>query len=387
MICINISNMTVIHLTFDHPDLIDGKKTKAVKNLIASQHVYNHIVFSLNRTIFNSKILKTQREHHGYTLFVFGLPFGILLFLWMFIAYRRIAKIIKNGNIKPDLIHAHKLSYEGLIAYFLSKKLKVPFILTIRGDTDLKLLRHKRLYRRFYTHIVQHAKKVIFLAPWAVKPLERYLGITLISDKYTLIPNIINMVEWQQGETIKFKKFITVFNFVSYKRKNIVRVIKAFDKIFSNYPEYGLDIVGDGPNRSRIISFIKKSNHPDHFHLSGAIEHIALLNLYSKYQGFILPSFPETFGLVFIEALTAGLPIIYSKNSGIDGFFDDFQIGVGVNHRSVEEITRAIEEIIQHANEYKKNIEKLITDGFFKKFSKSSVGECYAKIIEQYSLT
>lgn len=376
-----------IHLTFDHPDLIDGKKTKAVKNLIASQHVHDHIVFSLNRTIFNLNILKTQREHHGYTLFIFGLPFGMLLFLWLFIAYRRIAKIIKNGNIKPDLIHAHKLTYEGLIAYFLSRKLKVPFVLTIRGDTDLKLLRYKRLYRRFYTHIVLQAKKVIFLAPWAVKPLERYLGITLISDKYTLIPNIINMVERQQGETIKFKKFITVFNFVSYKRKNIVRVIKAFDKIFSNYPEYGLDIVGDGPNRSRIISFIEKSKHPDHFHLTGAIEHSTLLNLYSKYQGFILPSFPETFGLVFIEALTAGLPIIYSKNSGIDGFFDDCQIGVGVNHQSVEEITRAIEEIIQHANDYKKNIEKLITDGFFEKFSKSSVGECYAKIIEQCSLT
>lgn len=378
--------MAVIHISFDHPDCIDGKKTKAVKNLISSQNISENIVFSLNRTIFRINKLKVQKELHGFTLYIFGLPFGILLILWMYIAYRRITKIIEKEKIRPDLIHAHKLTYEGIIAFFLSRKFKVPFILTVRGDSDLKLLFYKKLYRKFYARIVNYAKKVIFLAPWVIKPIREYIGIESSSGKFVLIPNIVSISEHFEEESNTIKKFITVFNFKVYKRKNIIRVINAFESILSQYPDYGLDIVGGGPNKNKIISYIQKTSHPDHFSFLGEIENSSLLKIYARYQGFILPSFPETFGLVFIEALSAGIPVIYSKNAGIDGFFDDLNIGIAVDHQSVEEIASALEKIIQQGDIYKRNIKKLISDDYFQKFSKKTVGERYSEIIKQYIL-
>lgn len=378
--------MSVIHITFDHPDGINKGKTKAVKNLVSSENTSKNIVFSLNRTInpFNSS--KVFSELHGYTIYNFGLPYGILLISWMFIAYRRIAKIIHKENIKPTLIHAHKLTFEGIIAFFLSRKLKVPFILTIRGNSDLKLLYHKRLYRKLYISIVQKASKVIFLAPWTIKLATKYLGEPNLADKKIVVPNFVAIGNFLKSEHTKIRRFISVFNFKSYKSKNIKRVIKAFDSIFDKYPEYGLDIVGSGPNRNKIITFIKKSHHPAQFCLLGEIDHSTLLELYSKYEGFILPSFPETFGLVFLEALTAGIPVIYSRNSGIDGYFDDLHVGIGVNHRSIKEITLAIEELILNNAEYVNHVELLITNGFFNQFSQTEVGEKYSKIIAQYSL-
>jgi len=379
--------MAIIQISFDYPDKLYGNKTKAVKNLVYSQNVSENIVFSLNRTAVRINKLKAQKEPHGYTLYTFGLPFGILLFLWMFIIYRRIAKIIEKEGIKPELIHAHKLTYEGIIAYFLSKKFKAPYILTFRGYSDIEVLQYKPLYHRFYAHIIQHAKKIIFLAPWAVKSAKKYLGRDVLSDKYVVLPNIISLGDRSKAENIRNNRFITVLNFKLYKLKNIKRVIKACERVFSKYPNYGLDIVGGGPNKNKIISFIQKNNYPDHFCLKGEIENSVLLKKYSEYMGFVLPSYPETFGLVFLEALAAGTPLIYSKNAGIDGYFEDFDIGIGVNHRSVEEIALAIETIILKNDEYIKNVEQLISKGFLNQFSKSEVGEKYSGIISQYALS
>ena len=54
----------------------------------------------------------------------------------------------------------------------------------------------------------------------------------------------------------------------------------------------------------------------------------------------------ETFGLVYLEAMSQGLPVIYSKNTGIDGIFEQGTIGYGVSPGSVSEMAKAIEKII-----------------------------------------
>jgi len=378
--------MTVIHISFDHPDLIDNRKTNAVKNLISSQNVSDNIVFSLNRTVFKLNKLKAQKEPQGFSLNIIGLPYGILLFLWMYIAYKRIAKIIIREGIKPTLIHGHKLTFEGIIAFYLSRKLGVPYILTFRGDSDLKLLHYKPMYRSLYNRVMLNAEKSIFLAPWAIIQALKYFGKKMCPEKYVIIPSIISIDLQHNIQKNKIKRFLTAFYFENYKRKNVIRVIKAFDRIFTKYPEYGLDIVGGGPNRNKIISCINKTHHPEKFFLPGEMNNKDLLKIYSRYQGFILPSFPETFGLVFIEALAAGTPIIYSKNSGIDGYFNDFNIGIGVNHKSVNEIAAAIEEIILNNIGFAKNVETLISGGILNQFSKSRVGEKYSEIITQHSI-
>lgn len=66
---------------------------------------------------------------------------------------------------------------------------------------------------------------------------------------------------------------------------------------------------------------------------------------------FAMPSIYETFGLVYLEALSQNLPIIYTKEQGVDGMFDD-TIGIGVNPLSIEEIKKAIKIILQENSKY-----------------------------------
>ena len=231
--------MTVLHLSFDFPDSIVPEKTKAVFNLVQSQTLYRNHVFSLNRSANLSGDFMPKKEDFGYSMNVFGLPFGLGLNVWMYLISLKIERIIKRDKIEVSVIHAHKLTFEGLIAYHLSKKLNVPYILTIRGDSDLRIVRSKKECRFIYKMIVEKASKVIFLAPWSIDALEQYFPTSNIRQKSELIPNIIEVSKRLLATTMRSdtSSFITVFNFKSFKRKNIKRVIRAFDILHETYPQ------------------------------------------------------------------------------------------------------------------------------------------------------
>jgi glycosyltransferase involved in cell wall biosynthesis len=372
--------MKVVHISFDYPDRIDINKTKAVENLVASQNSSECVVFSLNRSANPFKNYTTVKNSNVFSMRVFGLPYGIFLFLWMYAAYRRIYKIIIAEKIAPTLIHGHKLAFEGIVAFLLSGKLNIPYILTIRGDSDMKLFKHKPTYRFLFKTIANHARKIIFLAPWAIKKAREYLGNNL-SEKSVVIPNIISIKPMPCNGSVKENKFLTVLNFNNFRRKRINDIIKACDHVFSKYSDYSVDIVGDGKYKNRVKKFIQKANHSSKFRLIGRVEHGDLLNMYMSYKGFILPSYPETFGLVFIEALVGGVPIIYAKNAGIDGYFNKWKVGVRVQQNSIDDIIAAIESIIEQQDKFTEEINKMTMSGYLKKFSKNFVAKQYNEVI------
>jgi glycosyltransferase involved in cell wall biosynthesis len=64
-----------------------------------------------------------------------------------------------------------------------------------------------------------------------------------------------------------------------------------------------------------------------------------------------MPSIHETFGLVYIEALSQGLPVVFTKNQGVDGLFSS-SIGESVNAFYIESIKTGLLKILQNPDEY-----------------------------------
>jgi len=134
---------TILHLSCDFPDQISHKKTKAVYNLVSNASNFKHIVISLNRTA-NPLSECIEKEAFIYSVGYWGLPYGVLLNTFLIRTAERLFKMIKADQIQPTLIHCHKLSFEGVIGYYLAKKLSVPYVCTVRGDSDLKLIKYKK---------------------------------------------------------------------------------------------------------------------------------------------------------------------------------------------------------------------------------------------------
>ena len=91
-----------------------------------------------------------------------------------------------------------------------------------------------------------------------------------------------------------------------------------------------------------------------------------------------MPSRTETFGLVYVEAISQGLPVIYSKGEGFDGWFSDGEVGYGIHCQAYIGLYEQIKNIMLH------NIK--ITPNSIKQFSWEVINEKYMSIYNEILL-
>jgi glycosyltransferase involved in cell wall biosynthesis len=115
----------------------------------------------------------------------------------------------------------------------------------------------------------------------------------------------------------------------------------------------------------------------DRVNLCGVVENENLPGLMKNYSAFVLPSQRETFGLVYVESLLSGLPVLYSRDRGIDGYFDEKSIGYACDPSSVDDIAKGIDYLLEHQQELKNKIATLQENGSLNIFHKDSILDVY----------
>ena len=140
------------------------------------------------------------------------------------------------------------------------------------------------------------------------------------------------------------------------------------------FHEIKLTLVGGVGRKAdnKVHEWIK--NHPEIINYVGPVfEKDKLCELFKSHSVFSMASLHETFGLVYVEALSQNLPVIYTKGQAIDGMFPP-NIGVAVNPLSIDEIKDAIKVVLQ-------NKEKYSNDGIdFEMFRWDSITQKYLDI-------
>ena len=222
-------------------------------------------------------------------------------------------------------------------------------------------------------------KNIVFLSQaYQNRLLQNYIHKSLHStlrNKSLIIPNGIDDF-WLQnindgkkrlGTTIKL-----LFTGEIRKNKNILGVIEAIASIDNVNIEY--TIVGKGLNDEesylKLIEERIKGN--DNIILLPVVSKEELLCYYRAADIFIMPSFTETFGLVYAEALSQGLPVIYSCGEGFDKVFDEGVVGLSVKSNDIDNIAQGINDLISNYSEIQKNCASSA-----KKFSWASIAEVY----------
>lgn len=97
--------------------------------------------------------------------------------------------------------------------------------------------------------------------------------------------------------------------------KNILLLLEAYRRLREEDARWGLILVGDGPQREEILRFVA-DNHLSDVHLPGFRQKDELPFYYAISDLFVLPSRSEPWGLVAIEAMASGLPVLVSRNCG-----------------------------------------------------------------------
>lgn len=92
--------------------------------------------------------------------------------------------------------------------------------------------------------------------------------------------------------------------------KNVDVVLKAFALLAAERPGVTLDIVGDGPAREGLLRLAERLGIADRVHMPGFLDRSALARIYAEYDLFATASTIETQGIVLLEAMSAGLPVV-----------------------------------------------------------------------------
>ena len=100
------------------------------------------------------------------------------------------------------------------------------------------------------------------------------------------------------------------------KKKNQAGLIKSFAEKFAGNTKYQLVIAGDGPEKENLQSLIRSYKLDAQVILFGRALRNDVLSLMQQANCFVLPSFYETFGVVLIEAMACGLPVLSTKSGG-----------------------------------------------------------------------
>jgi glycosyltransferase involved in cell wall biosynthesis len=261
--------------------------------------------------------------------------------------------IIKEINIKEyNLLHAHSLFSNGYIAMRLKQRYGIPYIVAVR-NTDINTFFKRMIHlRKLGRNILLNSDAIVFLSkPYKENLIARYIKDDekeIIVSKSYVIPNGVNEFWLKNINTpkqLESKEDIRLLHVGAVsKRKNILKTIEAIKILIEKGYNAEFTIIGKIYD-ARIYNKVKKY---DFVKYVTPKPHNELIKFYRENDIFVMPSITETFGLVYLEAMSQGLPVIYTKEQGFDGQFDEGTVGFSVDCFDAKDIANRIIDIIDN---------------------------------------
>jgi glycosyltransferase involved in cell wall biosynthesis len=229
---------------------------------------------------------------------------------------------------KYGLVFCHTWVVDGLLGYLLYKKLGIPYVITIR-NTDLNFY-FKRFwgYRWMFKLILKNASAIGFASVSNRRQFESLKIAKGLKKQLYIWPNILDEFWYSLGkiDCSRNRALNSPVNVAFVGRynanKNLYGVIHAVGRLRS----FGLDVrlTCAGGSNQELLKYLELGGMPyfDWIINKGVLDRIGLKTLYESSSCLCVPSFCETFGLVYIEALSQGCRVVCSIDQGIDGFFD-----------------------------------------------------------------
>lgn len=281
-----------------------------------------------------------------------------------------------------DLCHATTLFSDGPLAYRLFQQFGIPYVVTVR-NTDvnefMKVAPHTWPAGR---RVLRHAAKIVFLSKAMQEKFCRSIVVRgmlpALRDKFVMQTNGIDdwwlsHVTTEPAPDNHALLYVGRFNV----NKNVERLIGAVESLSGEFPDIRLTLVGGrGGREKHVLEAVRQ--HPERLQYLGPIyDKEKLQTVYRQHTLFAMPSIFETFGLVYLEALSQNLPVVYTRGQGIDGLLDK-RVGERVNPLSQSDIARGIATILRNRLQYQA-VSSLVN---FPDYSWETIAQHYLKLYE-----
>ncbi len=232
---------------------------------------------------------------------------------------------IWRRGIGFDLVHGHFAHPAGFIAASISELFRRPYALTVHGSdvleafVEAETVKTRRAHRDFG---LRKAHKVICVSN---SLRERVVNLGVPFSRTVVIPNGLDTEKFSPlPEGSSDNCILYVGNLI--ERKGIDLLIEAFERVSPGHPGLRLKLLGDGPVREHLKEQTLLSGLADRVEFLPQRPNSEIPQVMAKARLFCLPSREEGFGVVLIEALASGVPVIGARTGGIADIItsDDF---------------------------------------------------------------
>jgi len=277
---------------------------------------------------------------------------------------------------KPDIIHCHSVMMGGWLTEKISDKYKIPFVITEHNS-----LFFQGHYEKYYTKISEICNK-------------SSLCLSVSTDYSQILEKtILNSPQWIPHNNIVSPKFLTTnirkkdkdpFVFLSIsnlsKHKNVPLVLKSFKKFNKKYPKSILNIIGVGLEESSLKTLKEKLEIKNVYFL-GKKSRNQIVQELNKSNVFVLGTKYETFGVVLIESISMGVPVIVTDCGGSYDIMNN-EVGRVTKQNDIEDMYNSMIDVYNKYDEFKpQNLRDYSNSKFSEEKLSTTLIKHYEKIL------
>jgi len=296
------------------------------------------------------------------------------LYLWsIFKSYKHLV----NEGFEPDIIHANVFT-TGVPAVLLGKIFDLPVVITehYTGFPRKTLSGFNKLKAKF---AMNQADLLL--------PVSKYLRDCIkdygIENDFHVVPNVVDTDLFYPHSNIrgaKNKQILLVALLSS--QKGVPYLLKAVTKLSKTRKDFTLEIVGDGPKKAQYERQVSELGIKNIVTFHGMKSKEKVAEFMRESHLFVLPSIFETFGVVLIEAMASGLPVVTTDIGGPNELVTQ-EVGELVPSKDSEALARTLDDVLDNLESYSpKRIRRYARDNF----SLNSVGKELHKVYREISV-
>ena len=277
-------------------------------------------------------------------------PRQVLHGLWGFFAYVSLrGKLHLLDNQRHfQLIHAHYASPAGVVALLANRWMRVPVVVSVHGADVTFTARQNVLGRRVVRWVFDQADAILANSSWTKQEIVQLGGspekvqiVRLGAEPPEAVVAPLPEAE-SDGLTLLSIGYLT-------ERKGHAYVLHALRRLLDQGHRLRYVIVGDGPRQHELQALADSLGLTDHVRFEGYKRHEDVWPYLAGCDIFVLPSWKEAFGVVYVEALSLGKPVVGCQGQGgpedIRSLGDCIEL---VIPRDTQSLTAALQRLIEN---------------------------------------
>lgn len=309
----------------------------------------------------------------------FGLPTaGAFLFARIIVRVRELQR-----SLRIDLVHAHAALPCGHAAMLLSAELGIPYVVSVHGldafSTEQVAGRAGEWCRRISQRVYRSSRRVICISE---RVREQVLEDTGSTCRTSVVYNGVDPELFSPGSEPSSGGpiVLSVGNLIPIKGHDLL--IRAVASLVPEFPSLALEIIGDGPERSRLQALTRRLQITECVRFLGRQSRHEVAAAMRRCTVFALPSRYEGLGCVYLEAMSTGKPVIGCRGQGIAEIIQHGSNGFLVGPNNEKELTLALGMLLRDGP-LRRNLGSAARDTILERLTLAQQAESLARIFRE----